>query len=98
MAGRNQSAGAGTFEEDAEKIAYNFRIANEATFTSADGYSGYTSTLSLIPRYRLWRVTDEVGTLERRYSFAGGRLRLGQTEFRRQTFHQPTDPGEPSSR
>lgn len=64
--------------------------ANEVTFTSADGYSGHTATLTLYPRLRLWRETDELGTLERRYALDGNRLVIGEVEFRRRRLGTPT--------
>ncbi|OAI53624.1 hypothetical protein AYO44_15845 [Planctomycetaceae bacterium SCGC AG-212-F19] len=64
------------------------------TFTSPDGWSGHTATLTLCPRLRLWRETDELGTLERRYSFDGRRLVIGQVSYRRQVFGQPAEPAD----
>lgn len=62
---------------------------NEVTWTSPDRYSGHTAMLRLCPRLGLWRETDELGTLERRYALTAGRLTGGAVAV--------TPPGLPST-
>lgn len=57
---------------------------NTITISSEGGE--FTGRLTLIPRLRLLRMADDIGTLERRYRIEGRRLRIGEVDYWKRPF------------